>query len=114
MGCKKGFIVLVVLILSLFSVSAYTSSDSPLDEWRMFGRHLNHSHYTSSYAPTNISEAPTITYTGFSLYPYSTPAVANGILYIAEVDNFFHALNATNISQVINKPSIYYSSDVPA
>jgi hypothetical protein len=93
---------------------ALSSDSTTSDEWRMFGRHLNHSHYTSSYAPTNISEASTITYTGLSLYSYSTPAVANGILYIAEVDNFFHALNATNISQVINKPSIYYSSDVPA
>ncbi|MBI2128670.1 PQQ-binding-like beta-propeller repeat protein [Candidatus Woesearchaeota archaeon] len=76
------------------------SSDSGTDEWRMFGRYLNQTRYTNSAAPTNLANAKIITFSSTSTIQ-SSPAVANGYVYVGSDDAKLYQLNASNISQQV-------------
>jgi len=110
--------LVILIFISLFiitNVTAGISSESTTsDEWKTFGRHPNNSHYTNSYAPLNISLAPSITYSDLGLYGYYSGVISNNTYYFGENGGFFHALNASNISVVINKRSFDDMSLFPA
>jgi len=76
------------------------SGNSNTTEWRMFGRTLDH----NRYYPGNVNM------TGFGkIWDYTTggnvdssPAIANGILYIGSDDNRIYALDASTGVQIWN------------
>ncbi len=82
------------------SVPGAESSESGTDEWRMFHRFLNHTGYTNSSAPANISNANVITYTT-SGDVISSPTVADGFVYVGSDDGRLYQFNASNVSQLI-------------
>ncbi|MDP7458376.1 MAG: PQQ-binding-like beta-propeller repeat protein, partial [Candidatus Woesearchaeota archaeon] len=86
-----------------YIVDPLSSESESADEWKTFGRYLNHTHYTSSYAPPNISDTTTVTKdTGSNQFVYPTGVIANDTLFFGTVGGFFYAINASNVSQVIN------------
>jgi len=80
------------------------SSDSiNTDEWRTFGRNLNHTHYTKSFAPPNISDTTQIINTlGDPRFVYPPGVIANNTIFFGTVGGFLYALNSTNVSREIN------------
>ncbi|MBS3158423.1 PQQ-binding-like beta-propeller repeat protein, partial [Candidatus Woesearchaeota archaeon] len=100
-----GIMILLGIIINLVPtvLATFSSESTSPDDWRMFERYLNHSGYTNSFAPPNISTAPVQTYTNIGLYAYYTGSVSNGTLFFGDNGGIFHALNASNISKVINR-----------
>ena len=70
------------------------------EEWTMFHNFLNHTGYTTNHGVDNISNTEVKTFTTGS-YVDSSPAVANGYVYIGSGDDKIYQLNASNISQKI-------------
>jgi outer membrane protein assembly factor BamB len=75
------------------------SSDSNSSEWRMFGKYLNHTNWdgVSYYTVLGLNVA---TYTTGDVI-FSSPAVANGYVYVGSQDHTLYQLNASNVSQLI-------------
>ena len=117
---KEIMIVLGIIILGIVvnlvpdALATFSSESTSPDDWRMFQRYLNHSGYTNSFAPPNISTAPVITYTNIGLYAYYSGSVSNGTLFFGDNGGVFHALNASNISKVINRRSFDDLSTSPS
>ncbi len=98
---KKSSLLICILVLSsLYFVLASISSDS-LDntEWRMRGKYLNHTGWDGVDFP-KIQGLNFANYTTGNVV-YSSPAVANGYVYVGSFDRFIYQLNATNVSQKI-------------
>jgi hypothetical protein len=90
--------------LAMFSVwgDSPTSDSTGTDEWRTFGRYLNGTSYTTSYAPPNISDGPVVTYT-MGDDSWMGGVVQNGTMYFANTDDRMYRLNSTNVSQLIQQ-----------
>ena len=75
------------------------SESASLFEWRMFGRYLNH----TAWDGTTFYKIPTLNTANFSstVQIYSSPAIANGYLYIGSRSSRVYQRNASNISQSI-------------
>jgi len=70
------------------------------EEWTKFHNYNNNTGYTSNHAVDNISNTNVTTFaTGGDVV--SSPAVANGYVYVGSNDNKVYQLNASNISQKI-------------
>ncbi|MBI2046881.1 PQQ-binding-like beta-propeller repeat protein, partial [Candidatus Pacearchaeota archaeon] len=97
---KIFLIIFFVLALGLGNVIAAgnETSESGINEWRMFGRHLNQTHYTSSATLASLANAKIITFSTGAIIQ-SSPAVAGGFVYIGSDDAKLYQLNASNISQ---------------
>ncbi len=78
---------------------APNSSDPVGDEWPMFRGSLNHTGTTES-TPVKGSN-PLWNYSTSDMF-VSSPAVANGCVYIGSFDNYTYCLNATTGAQVWN------------
>ena len=70
------------------------------EEWTMFHNFLNHTGYTTNHGVDNISSTEVKTFTT-GYFVRSSPAVANGYVYVGSYDNKVYQLNASNISQKI-------------
>lgn len=93
---KKEMIVSLVLVL-LFLVSVFPaniySRAAPVDDWPMFHHDLTHTGYSTSPALTTNQTLWNYT-TGNQVQ--SSPAVANGIVYVGSDDGNLYAFNATS------------------
>ena len=70
------------------------------EEWTMFHNFLNHTGYTTNHGVDNINSTEVKTFTtGDDVR--SSPAVANGYVYVGSNDNKLYQLNASNVSQKI-------------
>ncbi|MBU0457725.1 MAG: PQQ-binding-like beta-propeller repeat protein [Nanoarchaeota archaeon] len=97
---NKLTIVSVLILLGLVGfVSAENSESGNLSEWRMFGRYLNHTTWDGVAFPT-ISGLNNASYTAGNDF-FSSPAVANGSVYVGNYDNKLYQFNASNVSQLI-------------
>ena len=111
---KRAFVfalVLAGLFLMLFVISVYAdqlTSDSGANEWRMLGRTLNNTRWDGVTFST-ISGLNNANYTTWSSID-SSPAVANGYVYIGVMNNYFYQLNASKVSQLIANYSTTSSS----
>ncbi|MBI2047133.1 PQQ-binding-like beta-propeller repeat protein, partial [Candidatus Pacearchaeota archaeon] len=76
------------------------TSESDNNEWRMFRRYLNHTGFTNASDPIRIGTNITFYTTGAGGV-YSSPAVANGFVYVGSNDAKLYQLNASNVSQMI-------------
>ncbi|MDP1695713.1 MAG: PQQ-binding-like beta-propeller repeat protein, partial [archaeon] len=81
--------------------AANESSDSSNStEWRMFMRGLNHTGWDGvSYSI--VRGLNRVNYTTGAQIMESSPAVANGYVYIGSTDNILYQFNASNVSQKI-------------
>ena len=70
------------------------------EEWTMFHNFLNHTGYTTNHGVDNISNTEVRTFTTGD-YVDSSPAVANGYVYVGSDDGKLYQLNASNVSQKI-------------
>ena len=110
LGLKKTVVAsLLILFLTVVfasvvfgeGINGVSSSNSLFeDEWSMFGRHLNHSSYTNSSTPENISATDTLAYTASGAIA-STPIVVNNSIYFGSRDDAFYQVNASNVSQYL-------------
>ncbi|MDY6788404.1 MAG: PQQ-binding-like beta-propeller repeat protein, partial [Candidatus Nanohaloarchaea archaeon] len=82
--------------------NSFLSSQSAIDEWRMFQKNLNFSGKTGSKAPENISNTNVSTFTTGNDVT-SSPAVVDGSVYVGSEDNYVYQLNASNISEKFAK-----------
>jgi outer membrane protein assembly factor BamB len=75
------------------------SSEGNLTEWRMRQRWLNH----TSWDGISYSTIPGLNQVNITIGPYtrSSPAIAEGMLYIGSGNGTLYQLNASNISQII-------------
>lgn len=102
MNNKLLFFILFVIVLTInVSAWSYTDSNSPTDEWRMYGRDTGYTRFTNANAPANISNTTVRTFT-MPEDVDNSPIIVEDDLYIV-ADSYYssHAfkLNATNISQ---------------
>src|SRR3989344_5889240 len=99
---KVFLAIFFVLVFGLEKVIAVgnETSESGVNEWRMFGIYLNQTRYTSSAAPTSLANAKIITFSTVAIIQ-SSPAVADGYVYIGSDDAKLSQLNASNISQQV-------------
>ena len=102
---KKTLVVLIVGLLCFLMCGAFafevSGSQSSVD-WPMFHQNLTHTGYSTSTVPDTNSTSWTYT-TGSSVY--SSPAVANGTLYVGSDDGNIYALNATTGSSIWTYPT---------
>jgi len=102
---KRGSLLIAILVSLIFvstvitTISAENSESSNLSEWRMFGRYLNHTAWDGVAFPT-ISGLNNASYTAGNDF-FSSPAVANGFIYVGNYDNKLYQFNASNVSQLI-------------
>ncbi|MBT4174320.1 hypothetical protein HOC80_03940 [archaeon] len=99
-------LLLIILLVTLFvsCVSALpTTSDSPADEWWMFGGDTGFHRYTTANAPANISNASVKTITLGQDVDNSPVIVGESLFIIPDSNNYDEAyeLNASNVSQII-------------
>jgi outer membrane protein assembly factor BamB len=97
-------IISAILILSyLVSVASSTSASSTSNEWTMFRQNPNHNGYTTSNSSTN-SVKPLWNYTtGRAVW--SSPAVANGYVFVGSKDYYIYCLNASDGRLVWKSPT---------
>ncbi|MDP1695725.1 MAG: PQQ-binding-like beta-propeller repeat protein, partial [archaeon] len=81
-------------------VGDYNVSEGDLTEWRMFRRWLNHTAWDGVTFSTILGLNRASYATGGRI-EYSSPAVANGYVYIGSGDKILYQLNASNVSQLI-------------
>jgi len=94
-----------------FLVFLLLASTSNSQSWPMFHNYLNHTGFSSSTAPTTAHLLWNYT-TGSGIY--SSPAVANGMIFIGSYDNHVYALNETNGQQIWNYTTGSYVLSSPA
>lgn len=89
------FVLLSIFVIStlVFSESSETSN---LSEWRMSGRYLNHTAWDgiSFGLIQNLNAANFTNGVPFT----SSPAIANGFVYVGDDNGVLHQLNASNVS----------------
>ncbi len=109
--------LLLFLILGIFSFSFVfahpTNSNSPYDDWRMFGHDTGFTRFTNSNAPANISNTPVIT-KSFAGDADTAPVVIWDSLYYFSYSGDYSSsyafkLNASNISQVLTNSTNSYA-----
>ncbi|MBT7497566.1 PQQ-binding-like beta-propeller repeat protein, partial [Candidatus Woesearchaeota archaeon] len=76
--------------------TVYNQSSENATEWWMFGKFLNHTSWDGVSYPT-VSGLNRANFTTGN-FVYSSPAVANGFVYIGSYDNNVYQLNASNLS----------------
>ena len=91
--------ILIALILSSLLSVCIPSVCSEGDDWPMFRHDLSHSGYSTSTAP-KTREVKWIYITGD--WVESSPAVADGKVYIGSYDNKVYCLNANTGVQIWN------------
>jgi hypothetical protein len=101
---KKIFLFTLIFLFTSFCLAHPTSSNSPYDDWRMFGHDTGFTKFTNSFAPQNISNTTVITRT-FSGDADTSPIVIWDTLYYFPYSgdynaNYAYKLNASNISQM--------------
>jgi len=111
---KKNLILIAILLLSstvVIATESDTTSNSPLDEWWMFGGDTGYTRYTSANAPANISNTVVITKT----LPYTvtgSPLVVGDYVYLHPYNYNYAKLykfNALNISELIENSTNTYT-----
>ena len=92
--------MLTLLLIGIVQVEAavgttysFGSGEACIDWWPMFRHDLTHTGYSTSKAPNNNQSL--WTYTAGRYIGYSSPAVADGKVYIGSWDNKTYALNAS-------------------
>ena len=90
-----AFLISVILILSYsVSIASATSVNSTSNDWTMFRNNLNHTGVTNNNSSTN-SVKPLWNYTtGRAVW--SSPAVAEGYVFVGSKDHYFYCLNASD------------------
>lgn len=92
-------------------------SETNLSEWWMFGRYLNHTAWDGVSYPTVPGLDLANFSTGEGTEIDSSPAIANGSVYIGSEYGSFYQLNASNVSQNISNFPLgtsYWSSPAVA
>ena len=98
---KKGILSFVFLLaLGTVFTLAFDSNSQDNTEWTMFGKYLNHTSWDGIDFPI-ISGLNNASYTTEGHIYYSSPAVANGYVYVGSWDDNLYQLNASNVSQLI-------------
>jgi len=82
-----------------------------LYDWPMFHHDLNHTGYSSSSGPTTNQTLWTYTTGG---YVYSSPAVADGRVYVGSIDDNVYCLNASNGVSIWNYATGDFVGSSPA
>jgi outer membrane protein assembly factor BamB len=99
------FLLIIILIFTFFNYLFLTgdsiddSDSSGYLEWKMVGRYFNHTSWDGEDFPT-ITGLNYVSYIAGNTI-HSSPAVANGYVYIGSDDYNIYQLNASNVSQEI-------------
>lgn len=111
----------IISILLIVQANAFGTSNTqnPDLEYSTLGTYNNRTGYTPAISPTNISTTIINTFKGTANLGFydSSPVIGNGYLYIGEFNYtgttsaglpppYVYQLNASNISQMINKVSL--------
>jgi outer membrane protein assembly factor BamB len=109
-----SFVLIVLFLVSVFPLSIFSGvadssrssgllgsqfTEDPTDWWTMFHYDMTHTGYSTSTAP-NTNQTLWTYATGNSVE--SSPAVADGVVYVGSFDGNVYALNATTGAQVWN------------
>ena len=94
-----GLLILTILCLSTVSFFAFTVNAQQENSWPMFHGDLAHTGYTSEAGPTTNQTLWVFTTNGRI---WSSPAVSNGVVYIASFDHNVYAVNAKDGTQIWN------------
>ncbi len=86
-----GAVTLAILCLSVISLFSFTVNAQQSDSWPMFHGDVAHTGYSNTTGP---STNQTLWVFKTSGKIWSSPAVANGIVYIASLDGNVYAINA--------------------
>jgi outer membrane protein assembly factor BamB len=91
---KRMLIILISLILIPSFISITSSTSSSTDEWAEFRHDQNHSGYTSGSGSTNSAK---LLWSFLTMAPVaSSPAVANGAVFVGSKDTAVYAINSSN------------------
>lgn len=110
---KILLLIFLILLCATFVYAHPTSSNSPYDDWRMYGHDTGFTKFTPSNAPANISNTTVITRT-FTGDADTSPVVIWDELYYFPYyydysANNAYKLNASNISQMLANSTNQYA-----
>ena len=94
-----GIIILAVLCLSVVSLFALTVNAQQESSWPMFHGDVAHTGYSNGSGPST-NQTLWVFKTGGKIW--SSPAVANGIVYVASFDHNLYAINAKTGTKMWN------------
>ena len=94
-----GTLILVILCLSVISSFAVTVNAQQGSSWPMFHGDPAHTGYASGSGPTTNQTLWVFKTNGRI---WSSPAVSNGVVYIASFDHNVYAINAKDGTQIWN------------
>src|SRR5512138_3698435 len=92
-----GTIIVVVLCLSLVSVFIFTANGQAAESWAMFHYDSAHTGYSTNTGPTSNQTLWVFSTNG---KVWSSPIVANGIVYFGSLDHHVYAVDAKNGSKI--------------
>jgi hypothetical protein len=104
-------ILMLLIFLGTFNIKHANCDSSASYWWSMFRHDSTHSGYSPSTAPTTNQTLWNFT-TGD--WVFSSPAVADGVVYVGSFDNKTYALNATNGDPIWNFPAGKWTDSSPA
>jgi outer membrane protein assembly factor BamB len=95
---KRSWMLIIlisfILIPSFISIISSASAGSSADEWAMFRHDQNHSGYTAGTSPMNSAKLLWNFTTMASVA--SSPAIANGAVFVGSKDTAVYSINASN------------------
>ena len=118
-----GFVLVILFLVSLFSMSVYSGASdfnsgsgfsvaqSTVDWWPMFHHDLTHTGHSTSTVPNTNQTLWNYT-TGLDVE--SSPAVADGIVYVGSWDGNVYGLNASTGALIWNYTTESYVESSPA
>src|SRR5208283_4418335 len=96
-----AIVTLVILCLSVVSLFSFTVNAQQADSWPMFHSDLAHTGYSTESGP---SANQTLWVFKTNSEVWSSPAVVNGIVYVASFDQNLYAINAKTGSKMWSYP----------
>ena len=92
-----GFITLALLGLLSVSMFAFAVNSQTNESWPMFHNDLAHTGYSTNTGPTSNSSLWVFNTNG---KVWSSPVVANGIVYFGSLDNHIYAVDSKNGTKI--------------
>ena len=92
-----GIIILAVLCLSFVSVFSFAVNSQATESWPMFHNDLAHTGYSTNTGPTSNQTLWVFSTNG---QVWSSPIVANGVVYFGSLDHHIYAVDAMNGSKI--------------
>ena len=106
------FTVIFLILTQSLAIASAASANPSTDNWTGFRHDQNHSGYTTNSTPANSAEPLWKFTTGAPVA--SSPAIADGYLFIGSKDYNIYCLNASNGQHIWNFPTAAEVESSPA